>query len=351
MAVNIMPSSVCQCCSCCHCFRRGTANPLLLKPPTAAEESDVDARDPGAALAAAAHRPGGQAEALRHLSNVMNLGRDPLKYIDSDELSCILRAGKRYDQFVCLARPDFGRDGWSTGLVEESKLWFAHRVDRCARSIHAVLVQDIEGVDAVRAAVGYCAAGLFREHSPDVQSCKVLAESEDSVLWDQVSQSSDDIVQVDLVNALDEPLGAIVLVIRPQPEGSPDFPETRVPASTRRRRSRSDRQCITLTPLPGGSVRMHVAAVSCLGDAQLSLEVERSSTEAMAKLLRPLVAVWPKRFAAFVREHREELVHHEAFSPQAPFFAVCRGYLSGSAGSKLSSLHRWGFLFGGAGAK
>jgi len=337
-----MPPSLCQCCN----WRRRQESAFLLKSPRFPEEGfhDYDDVDPGAALAAAVKRPGGQAEALRHLKIIMSRSLDPLKFIDSDQLSHMLRVAKRFDEFVCLARPDFGKEGWCTGIAGESGLWFGYRIDDSKRTLHLVVVQDMHGIDPVRALAGYCSPKLFHQHSSDVQSCTVLAESADSALWNQVRQFSDDVVQVDLVNALDEHLGAIMIMIYPQPDSSPEFPAASIPGPCRKLRSRSNKQCITLTPLPGG-VRMHVAAVTDLGDKKTRLEVERSSVDGMARLLRPFVGVWPKQFETFLRERQADLIHEEAFSPHAPFYAVCRAYLTGVAGSRKSSLHQWGFMF------
>jgi len=340
-----MPSSLCQCMRCCHCLHRGRQGAFLLKSPSFPEDElqDCDDADPGAALVAALNRPGGQVQALRHLETLLARSLDPLKYIDSEQLSRMALVGKRFDEFACLALPDFGRQGgWSTGIAEESGLWFAYRVDGSSQSMHVVVVQDMRGISPVRALVGYCASQLFHEHSSDVQSCSVLAHSADSAVWKQVRQSGEDVVQVDLANALDERLGAIMVMAYPQPDGSPEFA---VPGPSGRLRSRPSRQCITLTPLPGGSVRMQVAAMTCLGDRKARLEVEQASVAGMARLMRPLVSVWPRSFEAFLRERQEQLVYEEAFSPHAPFYAVCRGYLAGQAGSKRSSLHQWGFMF------
>mmetsp|Transcript_88356 Transcript_88356/g.197550 ORF Transcript_88356/g.197550 Transcript_88356/m.197550 type:complete len:96 (+) Transcript_88356:3-290(+) len=89
---------------------------------------------------------------------------------------------------------------------------------------------------------------------------------------------------------------------------------------------------------------MHVTAMASVGDEKTLLEVEQNSKEEVAKLIRPLVTVWPMRFEAFLRAHQEELIHWEAFSAQAPFYAVCRGYLAGQAGPKRSSLPPWGLF-------
>jgi len=346
-----MPRSVCQCCwnsECCwtqRCKRAECIDPFMLKPPRP-DEFDFDSENPGAALTSALQRPGGQAEALRHLRGLMERSIDPLKHIDAEQLSKMLRAGKRFDEFERLARPDFGCEGWSSGLVEDSRLWLAYRVDSNAQSLHTVLVQDVDGVDPVRAAVGYCTASLFQKHSSDVQSCTELAQSEDALLWHQIRKSSNDIVQVDLVNALHEPLGAIMLMIYPQPAGSPDFPGIAIPKASRSARSQTNRQCITLTPLPGGSMRMHVAALLSLGDQKTTTQVQQESMEGVVRLLRPLVSLWPKRFEAFLKEQHTELIHQESFSEQAPFYAVCRGYLTGQAGIKHSSLRQWTYMFG-----
>jgi len=314
---------------------------MKLKWPLLSEE-DHDEADPGSALLAALERPGGQVQALRHLKAVMDCGVDPLKYITAEQLSRTLRTGRRFDDFMVMARPDFSTGGWSAGVNEESRLWFAYRIDRSSRSLQAVVVQDIQGIDPVRAVAGYCAADFFSKHSDDIQSCTVLANAPDAALWNQVRESTDDIAQVDFVNALDEPLGAIMLMIHPQPDGSPDFPRACIPGPCRPARSRSSRQCITFTPLPRDSVRVHVAATALLCDEKMLQEVERASKEDVAKLLRPLVAVWPMRFDAFLRAHCEELIHWEAFSAQAPFYAVCRGYLAGQAGPKrLASWRPW----------
>lgn len=325
--VGMLPRSMCQ------CWRRNPDGRLVLKWPSLSEDAHDDA-DPGSALMAAVERPGGQVQALRHLKAVMDCGVDPLKFISSEQLSRTLRTGRRFDDFVRMARPDFSQSSWSTGIVEESGLWFAYQIDHSTQSLQVVLVQDIQEIDPVRAAAGYCATDLFSKHSSDVQACTALAQAPDSALWNQVREFTDDIVQVDFVNALDEPLGAIMLMIHPQPEGSPDFPFACIPGPCRPARSRGSRQCVTFTPLPGGSVRMHVAAWSSLGDEKTLSEIERASKEGLAKLMRPLVTIWPMRFEAFLRAHREELIHWEAFSPQAPFYAVCRGYLAGQAGSR-----------------
>uniref|UniRef100_A0A7S1RIE2 Uncharacterized protein n=1 Tax=Alexandrium catenella TaxID=2925 RepID=A0A7S1RIE2_ALECA len=345
MVVSIMPRSVfCACRFCSPCLRRSHHGPCLKKQFLVDE--DFEQADPGPALAAALERPGGQAQAIRLLKGLVDRNLDPLKYIDDEKLSRIVRIGRRFDESVDLTRPDFGAEGWSTGIADESRLWFAHRVDSKALALHVVLVHDIAGVDAVRAAAGYCSAGHFQRHSGDVKACKVLAQTVDSLLWNQVRAVSDDVVQVDLVNALDEPIGAIMLMIHPEPEGSVDFPAVSPPPARSARHSSVGKQCVTFTPLPGGSLRMHVAARICFSEERALSEISQASSESVARLLRPLL-VWPKRFGDFVLEHRDELAQEEAFSPQAPFYAVCRGYLEGHAGTRRSSLHKWGYMFNG----
>lgn len=345
MAVNIMPKPLCRCCKCCTCWRRHDDNPFLLKSPDGMDDQEVDDVAPGSALRAALARPGGLAQCMRHLKCLMDRGEDPLKYLSSEQLSHLLKVGKRFEAFALMARPDFGSDGWSTGIAEESKLWFAYRLDASTRCLQVVVVQDMKGVEPVRAAAGYCSAKLFQSHSEDVQSCAVLAHSSDSALWNQVRTSSDDVVQVDLVNALDDGLGAILIMVHPQPDGSQDFPMVEVPQPCRRSRSRRVRQCLTLAPLAGGSVRMHCSVAISMDDDAMLQELQSAPIDKVARLLRPLVSVWPKRFEAFLKEKNEQLIMEEAFSPHAPFFAVCRAYLSGQAGPRDSSLRLWGNLF------
>mmetsp|Transcript_53073 Transcript_53073/g.119602 ORF Transcript_53073/g.119602 Transcript_53073/m.119602 type:complete len:346 (+) Transcript_53073:66-1103(+) len=327
----------------CHCWRRSRSGPLRVRWSDATEEDHEEA-DPGAALIAANKRPGGQAQALRHLSNVMATGRDPLRYVDTDQLSRTIRLGRRFDEFAAMVRPDYGKDGWVTGNDDDNKHWFAYRVDRKSLLMHVVLVQDIQDIDPVRALAGYCATELFSKHSHDVQSCKVLAQTADSGFWHQLRDASDDVVQVDLVNALDEPLGAVMAMMRSQPNGSTEFPDVQIPPCSRPSRAQSQKQCMTFSPLPGGSVRMHVAIATPLGDQKTTLEMERMSKAAVTKVIKPLISTWPTRFEAFLQGHREQLVHGEAFSPHAPFFAVCRGYLSGRAGPRRASLRQWRVL-------
>mmetsp|Transcript_16873 Transcript_16873/g.39613 ORF Transcript_16873/g.39613 Transcript_16873/m.39613 type:complete len:326 (+) Transcript_16873:229-1206(+) len=311
--------------SMCACLGRSSTGPALLKWPTLSED-EYDERNPGMALEAAIRRPGSQAQAQRHLRRCLDSGVDPMHHVTAEQLGRVVRKGKMVDEFASLVKPDFSQPGWSTGVNSESGLWFGYRVDRKARCMHAVVVHDVQGGDPVRAAAGYCATDLFSKHSPEVQQCTVLAQSADCSLWNQVKEHSDDIVQVDLVNALDDPLGAVMLIIHAEPDGSPDFPFVNIPKPSRSARSQSSKQCMAFAPLGDGSMRMHVGVLAPLPDDDTAQAMEGMSREHVAKVMRPLVVLWPRSFVDFLSEHKADLVHWEAFSVQASFYALCRSY-------------------------
>merc|ERR1712232_343598 len=188
--------------------------------------------------------------------------------------------------------------------------------------MHTLCIEEFKATDVVQGVVGYSEVSLFPRHTKDIQQCGALSETVDSGLWQHVRQGSDDILQVELVNALDEPLGAVVHMMYAQPDRSPEFPDVFVPESRRPRRARHFKQCVTFSPLPSGAFRVHFALEVLMADARE--HIERLPAPKMIKVLQPLFSVWPTTFAAFLAEHGEDLRRREAFPCTRPstLFAV-----------------------------
>eukprot|EP00747_Dinoflagellata_sp_TGD_P208344 gnl/TRDRNA2_/TRDRNA2_81842_c0_seq1.p1 gnl/TRDRNA2_/TRDRNA2_81842_c0~~gnl/TRDRNA2_/TRDRNA2_81842_c0_seq1.p1 ORF type:complete len:698 (+),score=142.16 gnl/TRDRNA2_/TRDRNA2_81842_c0_seq1:121-2094(+) len=264
------------------------------------------------------------AEARRHVASIIEGGGKPEDYLGKAKVEQIRSFGSRFEEFVKMASPDFKSEGWETGSNDDIDLFFGYKVED--DRMHAVGVRELKDIDLVNAVVGTAEACLNPLHYKDLADCTPLAESVDSGLWHRVRERDEDIVQVDLVNALDESVGAVVIMLQAQPEVCADFPDVPLPEQQRDVRVPWYQQCVTFAPLPNGSVRVHYAFVMVM-PAQMQIIMSRLPKFMSARQLGPIFSTWHVNFETFQKEHRALISQRESASMHAPFYALCRAAL------------------------
>lgn len=282
-----------------------------------------------AALAA----PGRMGEAYRRLLGLVSDGKDPLECIDRRDLSRLEMFGPRYVEFAEIAMPDLKLGGWTTTVssINEAEMIFAYRTNGDS-GLQALYIKDIDDFDVVQAAVGFSEVDLHPCHVEGLLDSTALVESADAGLWLQLRESTDEIVQVEMVNALDEPLGAIMHMYYSSSDSSDVFPQARFPPPRRPRRSQNYRQSVTFSPLPGPKkrIRAHFGFIMDM-DPRMQSAIVRLPDTTVASLLSKAFSAWPLGYKTFLSRHRKEIGRRERSSVHAPFYALCRAYLEGRA--------------------
>eukprot|EP00747_Dinoflagellata_sp_TGD_P169149 gnl/TRDRNA2_/TRDRNA2_197346_c0_seq1.p1 gnl/TRDRNA2_/TRDRNA2_197346_c0~~gnl/TRDRNA2_/TRDRNA2_197346_c0_seq1.p1 ORF type:complete len:369 (+),score=68.45 gnl/TRDRNA2_/TRDRNA2_197346_c0_seq1:171-1277(+) len=301
----------------------------LLDEASFSPKQVVFPEDPGEALALASVAPGCLPDAVKYLKRLRSSsGGDPLKFIGKEGVDRVTRFEARYAEFKEMLRPNFEKDEWITGRNDDIDLHFAYRTN--GENLEAICIRDYIGVDAVQAVVGFAEVDFVPLHTRDVISSSAISELADLSLWHQLKELEDNVMQMELVNALDDDIGAISTLFYSCPDGSRDFPFTSVPAPLGTRfRSESFRQHVTFTPIPCRATpafRLHYAFKIPMPDTIQSY-FNHMPTFMRTRLMRPVFSVFPEHFAKFLAEHQDKLRQRELTSVHSPFYALCRARL------------------------
>mmetsp|Transcript_34181 Transcript_34181/g.108647 ORF Transcript_34181/g.108647 Transcript_34181/m.108647 type:complete len:658 (-) Transcript_34181:143-2116(-) len=272
-----------------------------------------------AALRAALAAPGGQGEALRRLQGLVASGEDPLRHLEPRELERLRRFEARHGEFVQMVRPDFTVGGWTTCCNDEADVVFAYR-SAGERELQVLSIKDIRGFDAVQAAAGFSEVDLHACHAEGLLESAPLVESADAGLWVQLRETTDELVQVEMVNLLAEPLGAIMHMYYSMPESGSLFPDVAIPEPRKPRQSLNYKQCVTFSPLPQGHVRIHFGFILDMAP-RMQLAIQRLPAAQVSILLGQ---AWPTTFQTFMEKQRAEITARERTSVHAPFYQACR---------------------------
>eukprot|EP00747_Dinoflagellata_sp_TGD_P185985 gnl/TRDRNA2_/TRDRNA2_42786_c0_seq2.p1 gnl/TRDRNA2_/TRDRNA2_42786_c0~~gnl/TRDRNA2_/TRDRNA2_42786_c0_seq2.p1 ORF type:complete len:363 (-),score=80.99 gnl/TRDRNA2_/TRDRNA2_42786_c0_seq2:217-1269(-) len=262
-------------------------------------------------------------------------GEDPFEFLDAPKVARIRRFGEKFTELIQLAQPNIKAPGWQLGENDEIGLSFAYRID--GEQIQIACRREFKGVDALQALVGYAETDLRPLHVKTIEECNALAYAADLALWHDVEEESDHIVQVDFVNALDEPLGALAIMLHSCPDKCSEFPEVCIPAPTRESRPTAFKQCCTFTPVPGKEAfLLHWGFVKMVPGVVQKF-IGNSPAILPTRVVRSACSIWPVYFEQFLEEFREELIRREVTSIHSAFYDLARASMEAKA-SQLQNL-------------
>eukprot|EP00747_Dinoflagellata_sp_TGD_P219572 gnl/TRDRNA2_/TRDRNA2_91667_c0_seq1.p1 gnl/TRDRNA2_/TRDRNA2_91667_c0~~gnl/TRDRNA2_/TRDRNA2_91667_c0_seq1.p1 ORF type:complete len:375 (+),score=61.98 gnl/TRDRNA2_/TRDRNA2_91667_c0_seq1:80-1204(+) len=284
---------------------------------------------PGEALALASVAPGCRPDACKFLALLKDMSGDPTKFVSRETIDGLQSFKRRFADFKKMLNPDFDRDRWDRGRNDDLDLDFAYRVN--GDNLEVLCSRIYVGIDAVNGVVGFSESDFVVEHTRDVLTNTTIRDLADGSLWQQVKELEDNVVQVELVNALDdEELGAICVMFYACPDGSRDYPFVSLP-SVGKGKFRRDyfKQHLTFTPVPCRST----PAFRLQNAFSIPMpEAIRSSLQHMPHAMRnrvmgPVCSLFPEHFSNFLSSNVDLLKDRELTSVHSPFYALCRARL------------------------
>eukprot|EP00747_Dinoflagellata_sp_TGD_P166362 gnl/TRDRNA2_/TRDRNA2_189041_c0_seq1.p1 gnl/TRDRNA2_/TRDRNA2_189041_c0~~gnl/TRDRNA2_/TRDRNA2_189041_c0_seq1.p1 ORF type:complete len:866 (+),score=232.08 gnl/TRDRNA2_/TRDRNA2_189041_c0_seq1:63-2660(+) len=295
-----------------------------------------------------ASTPGRGAEAYRLLKSIKaQHGDKPIRFIEQGELQRIQRFGARYEEMLELGSPDIdekkqqGRQAWVRcdmhGGCDEGGMSFAYRIrrDGCLQCHLSCIFEDL---DALMGIVAMCQVDCFEYHSRCLDEARLLAETGDSQLIYRALNVNgayeESVMQVELANALDEPIGSFVHMQQDITKPSPDFPGVELPE---KKYARSDffQQCMLFTPLPGGHFK-HSWGTLCQPKSSELWVLNWGPSNLVGPGLMSQGSWWPAQFFSMLHNSYRQFKDREVCESKLKmFFSSCRALMEAKFGPSL----------------